>query len=198
MTPIKRDLLKPRPASSVREATRPPEAGKILCNFLLPADESISYIVTNSNTNNQHTHLKTILIEGKHNQKVGGLWHRGTDILSQFWNFTWQLEINMQINQIMGALISEMLKMDGLRDYNNKHLLTSYMSRSLKISLLVICTLYLHFLYNHSHPQCVHLINFTNTLSEHFSRYLMIAKGTKWDIPTLIFITHPTQNYLLE
>lgn len=52
LRPIKRDLLKPRPASSVREATRPPEAGKILCNFFLPDDKSISYIVTNSNTNN--------------------------------------------------------------------------------------------------------------------------------------------------
>lgn len=51
LKPIKKYLLKSRPTASAREAVMPLETGKILCNFLLQANECISYIAINSNTN---------------------------------------------------------------------------------------------------------------------------------------------------
>lgn len=126
LRPVKRDFLKPRPTSSRREAKLPPEAGKpCVTSFLQPMKafhrSPILTLVLRS------AHLNPILTEGKHSQKVGDLWHGGTDILSFFWKFAWQLEINMQINQITGTVIAETSKMDGLRDYNNvEHLLNSY------------------------------------------------------------------------
>lgn len=70
----------------------PPEIDKILYNLCPPVDQSISCIIINSYSNNIYIDIVSAYFQilGKNANKIGGLWHCGTDLTrSEFWNFIW-------------------------------------------------------------------------------------------------------------